>query len=69
MFGSALFPRLVTSSLEPANRLTLENAASSRKTLKIMAAIAVVGMPVVLAYSVGAYWTFHGKVKLDQRSY
>ncbi|MFP3939536.1 MAG: cytochrome d ubiquinol oxidase subunit II [Thermoanaerobaculia bacterium] len=67
--GVALFPHLVTSSLQPAYSLTIYNAASSQKTLGIMAIIAAVGMPFVLAYTVAIYWTFRGPVKLDEHAY
>jgi cytochrome d ubiquinol oxidase subunit II len=28
-----------------------------------------VGMPAVLAYTAAVYWTFRGKVQLDEHSY
>jgi cytochrome bd ubiquinol oxidase subunit II len=49
--------------------VTIFNAASSPKTLSIMLIIALVGMPLVLAYTALVYWTFHGKVRLDEHSY
>jgi cytochrome d ubiquinol oxidase subunit II len=52
-----------------ANSLSIHNAASSRKTLGIMLSIALIGLPVVLAYTVSIYWIFRGKVKLDKMSY
>jgi cytochrome d ubiquinol oxidase subunit II len=67
--GIDLFPNLVTSSLDPAHSLTLYNAASSQKTLGIMAIIAAIGMPFVLGYTGAIYWTFRGKVKLDEHAY
>lgn len=69
LFGGALFPNLVVSSGDPANSLTIYNAASSQKTLGIMLTIAVVGMPFVLAYTAVIYWTFRGKVQLGKLSY
>lgn len=65
----ALFPNLVTSLPNEAHSLTVYNAASSQKTLAIMAVIALVGMPCVLTYTFIVYRTFHGKVRLDERSY
>jgi len=50
-------------------RASVFNAASSTKTLGIMLVIAVIGMPLVLAYTVVVYWTFRGRVKLDEHSY
>ena len=58
-----------SASPNPANSLTIYNAASSQKTLGIMLTIALIGVPVVLAYTVSIYWIFRGKVKLDKMSY
>jgi cytochrome d ubiquinol oxidase subunit II len=69
LFGMALYPNLVTSSPLPENSLTIYNAASSYKTLGIMALIALLGMPFVLGYTGLVYWTFRGKVKLEKQSY
>lgn len=69
LFGLALFPNLVTSNPNPANSLTIYTAASSQKTLGIMAIIAAIGVPFVLAYTAVVYWTFRGKVRLDAHSY
>lgn len=69
LIGIALFPTLVPSNPNPANSLTIYNAASSAKTLAIMAIIAAMGMPCVLAYTSVIYWTFRGKVQLGEHSY
>jgi cytochrome d ubiquinol oxidase subunit II len=69
LFGLALFPNLVTASNDPAASVTIFTAASSTKTLTIMLVIAAIGMPFVLAYSGIIYWTFRGKVQLDDHSY
>jgi cytochrome d ubiquinol oxidase subunit II len=68
LFGIGMFPNLVPS-LESGNSLTAYTAASSQKTLGIMAIIAALGMPLVLAYTTVIYWIFRGKVKLDKMSY
>jgi cytochrome bd ubiquinol oxidase subunit II len=69
LVGIALFPNLVTSNPVAANSLTIYNAASSAKTLKIMAIIAAVGLPFVFAYTAAIYWTFRGKVQLTDHGY
>jgi cytochrome d ubiquinol oxidase subunit II len=69
LFGLEMYPNLIFSQPEPANSLTIHNAASSHKTLGIMLTIALIGIPVVLAYTVSIYWIFRGKVKLDRMSY
>jgi cytochrome d ubiquinol oxidase subunit II len=69
LVGIALFPNVLVSSLGDANNLTIYNAASSQKTLGIMAIIAALGMPFVLAYTAAIYWTFRGKVRIGEHSY
>jgi cytochrome bd ubiquinol oxidase subunit II len=69
LFGLELFPNLVFSNPESANSLTIHNAASSQKTLAVMLTIALIGVPIVVAYTVSIYWIFRGKVKLDKMSY
>lgn len=69
LVGIALHPNLLVSSLDAANHLTIHNAASSPKTLGIMALIAALGMPFVIAYTAVVYWTFRGKVKVGEHSY
>lgn len=69
LFGVALFPNMVVSTLNPAWNLTIYNAASSPRTLGIMRTIAFFGMPFVAAYTVTIYWVFRGKVSLGKFSY
>ncbi len=69
LFGVGMFPNLILSNPDIINSLTIYNAASSAKTLKIMLIIAILGMPMVIAYTISIYWIFRGKVKLDASSY
>jgi cytochrome d ubiquinol oxidase subunit II len=69
LFGLNLFPNLVYSRPHPENSLNIYNAASSPKTLGIMLVIAVIGVPIVIAYTGCIYWIFRGKVKIDRMSY
>lgn len=69
LFGIALFPNLITSLPNPENSLTVYSAASSQKTLGIMAIVAAIGMPFVVVYTGLVYWTFRGKVEIDHHSY
>ena len=69
LFGVALFPNLVVSTLNPAWNLTIYNAAASQKTLGIMRLVAFFGMPFVIAYTATVYWVFRGKVQLGKFSY
>jgi len=63
-----VFPYLVYSPQFPANSITVQNAAASHKTMGILLTIALIGTPLVLLYTVFVFWTFKGKVKLDEMS-
>ena len=69
LFGIGMYPTMVLSNPDPANSLTIYNAASSPATLSTMLVIAVVGMPMVIAYTAAVYWLFRGKVHIDATSY
>jgi cytochrome d ubiquinol oxidase subunit II len=68
-FGLGIYPNLIVSEPVAANSLTIYNAASSARTHEIMLIIALLGMPIVIAYTVSIYWIFRGKVELDATSY
>jgi len=67
--GLAQYPAVLASSLNSGYSLTIFNSMSSPLTLTIMLVMAAIGMPLVLAYTVGIYWLFRGKVRLGERSY
>lgn len=69
LFGLGMYPNLVLSRPNPENSLTIQNAASSQKTLGIMLTIALIGVPLVLTYTICIYRIFRGKVRLDITSY
>lgn len=69
LFGMALFPNLIVSSINPEYSLTIYNAASSQKTLRIALLMAIIGMPLVLTYTAIVYWVFRGKVEIGKFSY
>ncbi|MEI8233225.1 MAG: cytochrome d ubiquinol oxidase subunit II [Verrucomicrobiota bacterium] len=69
LFGIGMFPNMVYSLPAPEYSLTLTNAASSQKTLGIMLIVALIGVPLVLTYTVTIYRIFRGKVKIDPMSY
>jgi len=64
-----LYPVLVFSTGDPANNITIYNAASSQKSLGIMLLFAAIGTPLVLSYTAFVFYTFRGKVELDETSY
>jgi cytochrome bd ubiquinol oxidase subunit II len=65
----SLFPRLVPSITDPYYSLTIYNASSSDATLYTMLVIALIGMPLVIVYTVVIYRVFKGKVVLTEESY
>lgn len=65
----SLYPRLVPSSLDLDFSLTIYNASSTQKTLLVMLIIALIGMPIVIAYTWIIYRIFKGKVELTDTSY
>ncbi|MFH1853247.1 MAG: cytochrome d ubiquinol oxidase subunit II [Candidatus Neomarinimicrobiota bacterium] len=69
LFGIGLYPYLVYSPQAVENSLTIYNAAASERSLRIILTIALIGMPLVVAYTAGIYWVFRGKVRLDANSY
>lgn len=66
LVGVCLFPNLIMDSSGGEGTLTVYNAASSEKTLGIMAIIAGLGMPFVLAYTAIIYWTFRHRVAAEE---
>ena len=70
LFAIGTFPVLIRSTIEPQEySLVISNSASSPLTLKILLIIALIGVPMVLAYGFYIYRLFRGKVKLDDHSY
>jgi cytochrome bd ubiquinol oxidase subunit II len=57
-----LYPRVMPSSLGKAFDLTVYNASSSPLTLHVMLVVAIVFVPIVLAYQGYSYWVFRRRV-------
>ena len=64
-----LYPNIVLSTIDPSMNITVFNGSSSDKSLGIMLGFAIVGVPLVAAYTSFVFWTFRGKVQLDETSY
>ena len=69
MVAIEVFPYLLYATNNAGNSITINNAASSPKTMKILLIIALIGTPLVATYTAFVFWTFKGKVKLDEMSY
>jgi cytochrome d ubiquinol oxidase subunit II len=53
---TSLYPRVMVSSPDFGNSLTVDNAASAHYTLAVMSVVALIFLPVVLLYQA---WTYH----------
>ncbi|REE03313.1 cytochrome bd-I ubiquinol oxidase subunit 2 apoprotein [Citricoccus muralis] len=58
----AVFPVVLPSTIDPAFNLTAMNASSSEYTLNFMAWVAVIMVPIILAYSAFVYWVFRQRL-------
>ncbi len=62
---AALYPNAIPSTTAHADDLTLAAAASSHYTLIVMTVVAVVMVPIVLAYQGWTYWVFRHRLGRD----
>lgn len=70
LYGIGTYPNAVRAINDPDNlSLTIYNSASSEKTLEILLLIALIGVPMVVSYTIAVYWIFKGKVRLESTSY
>ncbi len=61
----SLYPRVMVSSLNPDWSLTIYNASSSPYTLRVMTIVALIFVPLVLAYQGWTYWVFRHRIGED----
>ena len=57
-----LYPRVMVSSTNPAFSLTVHNSASTPYSLKVMTVVALVFLPIVLAYQSWTYYVFRRRI-------
>lgn len=70
LFGViGLYPALLPSSLNPGWSMTIFNSASSPLTLKIMLGVALVMVPIVIAYQAWVFKTFSHKITQEDLDY
>jgi cytochrome d ubiquinol oxidase subunit II len=67
-FFMLLFPRVMISSTNPEYSLTIYNASSSPYTLQVMSIVALIFVPIVLAYQGYTYWVFRKRVTTDPKT-
>jgi cytochrome d ubiquinol oxidase subunit II len=61
----SLFPDALPSTTSGAFGLTLRAASSSSYTLTVMTVVAVIFLPIVLAYQAWTYWVFRHRLGRD----
>jgi cytochrome d ubiquinol oxidase subunit II len=67
-FFSLMFPRVMVSSLNPAWSLTIDNTAASPQALEVMSIVALIFIPIVVAYESWSYYIFRKRIKADKKS-
>jgi cytochrome bd ubiquinol oxidase subunit II len=60
---TGLYPRVLVSSPDFANSLTISNAASAHYTLAVITVVALVVTPVVLLYQGWTYYVFRARLR------
>jgi len=64
-----LFPRLVPSIVDLSYSLNIYNASSTPRTQTVMLIIVLIGMPIVIGYTIYIYRVFKGKTVIGDESY
>lgn len=67
-FFSMTFPNVMLSTTNPAYSLTIYNASSSQYTLTVMSIIALIFVPIVLAYQGWTYYMFRKRISTNKES-
>ena len=67
-FFSLMFPRVMVSSLNPAWSLTIDNTAASPRALEVMSIVALIFIPIVVAYQSWSYYIFRKRIKAEKES-
>ena len=61
-----LYPNVMVSTTNAAYNLTARNTASGAYSLKVMTVVAILVLPVVLAYQIWSYYVFRKRVSKQQ---
>jgi cytochrome d ubiquinol oxidase subunit II len=59
---TSLYPRVMVSSPDFGNSLTVSNASSAHYTLAVMSIVALITLPIVLLYQGWTYYVFRARV-------
>jgi len=63
---TSLYPRVMVSSSDFANSLSVDNASSAHYTLAVMSVVAAIFLPLVLLYQGWTYHVFRARVGGDE---
>lgn len=63
-----LYPAVMPSTTAGITGLDIYNASSTDMTLKVMSVVALIFLPLVLAYQAWSYWVFRKRVSREQLS-
>ncbi len=63
---TGLYPNVMVSSTNAAYNLTVHNTASGAYSLKVMTVVAIIFLPVVLAYQTWTYYVFRRRVSKQE---
>lgn len=67
-FFTMTFPNVMISSTNPAFSLTIYNASSSQYTLTVMSIVALIFVPIVLAYQGWTYYQFRKRISTEKKT-
>lgn len=67
-FFLMMFPNVMISSSSPEWNLTIFNASSSQYTLTVMSVVALIFVPIVLAYQGWTYYMFAKRISTDKKT-
>jgi cytochrome d ubiquinol oxidase subunit II len=59
---ATLYPNVMPSTTDPDYSLTIANASSTEYTLQIMTWVALIMVPIVLAYQAWSFWVFRKRI-------
>jgi cytochrome d ubiquinol oxidase subunit II len=62
---TSMAPNVMKSSIDPEYSLTIAQASSSHSTLVVMLTVAIIMVPIVLAYTAYSYWVFRRRVSVE----
>lgn len=60
-----MYPRVMISSTNPANSLTIYNASSTPYTLTVMTVVALIFVPIVIIYQAWSYFIFRKRLTTE----